>query len=82
MHKLSIYSPLRTYKKGGYPVSPFVHLSVGIHSASEENILLSPQLMSDQDIDETVEKIHRELEEFRKEAKRELKTLRKKMLEK
>jgi len=82
MHKLNMYSPLRAWKKGDYPISPFVHLSVGYHTVSDEHILLSPQLMCDQEIDDIVDKLSHELEEFRKAAKRELKMLHKKILQK
>ena len=80
MHRLSMYSPLREWRKGEYPVAPFVHLSVGTHSESQGTVLLSPQLMTDQEIDETVNQLRNELEEFRKKAKKELQSLRKKML--
>jgi hypothetical protein len=82
MHRFSIYSPLRQWKKGDMLVSPFLCLRVGTHSKENDNILLSPQLMSDPEIDEIVAQLKVELDEFGKKAKRELKSLREKMVEK
>jgi hypothetical protein len=67
-----MYSPLRTWKKGEMPLPPFVSISVGTHSESNGQIFLSPQLMSDGEIDYAVDQIRDELEEFRKVAKKEL----------
>jgi len=82
MHRLSIYSPARKWKKGDLPTSPFVYLTLGAHSKDNDNILLSPQLMSDSEIDEVVTQLKAELDDFRKKAKKELKSLREKMIEK
>ena len=80
MYRLMIYSPIRDWKKGEYPISPFLHLAVGMHSSEQGNILLSEQLMTGSEIDNVVEEMKRELEEFRKRAKAELHSLREKML--
>lgn len=73
MHRLSIYSPERKQNKSDYPISPYVHLSLGVYSSAEDgNILISPQLMSHQEIDETVDQLIAELEEFRQKAKNEI----------
>jgi len=82
MHRLAMYSPLRAWKKGEMPLSPFVNMSVGTHSGSDGRILLSAQLMTDQEIDYAVDEFKDELEEFRNEAKKELLTLKAKMLQK
>ena len=82
MQRFSIYSPLRQWKKGDMPVSPFLYLTVGTYSKEDDNVLLSPQLMSDPEIDEIVAQLKAELDEFGKKAKRELKSLREKMVEK
>ena len=79
MNRLALFSPLRAWKKGEYPLSPFVHLSVGTYSLEQEHILLSPQLMTAKEIDEVVDQLREELEEFRKKAKNELKSLHEKM---
>lgn len=79
MYRFAIYSPLRAWKKGDYPLSPFLHLSVGTYSKEQEHILLSAQLMTEREIDEVVDQLRNELEDFRKEAKNELKSLREKM---
>ncbi len=82
MHRLSIYSPIKKWKKGEMPISPFVYLAVGTHSKENDLILLSPQLMSELEIDEVVTQLKAELDEFGKIAKKELKSLREKMIEK
>lgn len=64
------------------PISPFVYLAVGTHSKENDLILLSPQLMSEPEIDEVVIQLKVELDEFGKKAKKELKSLREKMIEK
>jgi len=81
MYKLMMYSPLRSWKKGQLPISPFVSIAVGSHTETDGHLLLSPQLMTDDEIDNEVEKLVKELEQFRTSAKKELKTLRAKMLE-
>ena len=76
-----MHSPMREWKKGDYPVSPHVSISLGTHSStSDGKVFLSPLLMSDLEIDEAVDGIKSELEEFRRKGKRELKSLRKKMI--
>jgi len=82
MYRLSIYSPLKKWKKGDLPTSPFLYLTVGTHSKENNHILLSPQLMSDREIDEVVIQLKAELDEFGKKAKKELKALRDKIVEK
>ncbi len=80
MHRLAMYSPLHARKEGDYPLAPFLHLSVGTHSEEQGHILLSSQLMTDSEIDYVVDEMRQELEEFRKNAKRELKSLLDQML--
>ena len=73
MHRFSLYSPLSAWKKGDYLTAPFVSLSLGTYSTSEEGrVLLSPELMTDREVDETVDQLKSELEEFRRSAKQEL----------
>jgi hypothetical protein len=81
MHKLAMYSPFRSRKKGNLKASPFVSLAVGSHSMSSDGqLLLSAQLMTDSEIDYEVDGIIKELEVFRKAAKKELRTLQAKIL--
>lgn len=80
MYRFSLLSPLRAWKKGDYPVSPFVHLSLGTYMSEQDHILLSAQLMTDKEVDEVVDSLKGELDEFGKVAKRELRELREKML--
>ena len=82
MNKLMMYSPLRSWKKGELPISPFVSIAVGAHSENDGHLLLSPQLMTDAEIDHEVESLIKELEQFRTSAKKELRNLQAKMLTK
>jgi len=75
MNRFSIYSPLATWKKGQYPVAPFLRLSVGFSSEKDGNVLLSPQLMTEKEVDETVDGLIKELEEFRRTTKKELESI-------
>lgn len=76
-YHIAMHSPMKDWKKGDYPVSPFVHI-VSRDSSGQ----LSAQLMSDGEIDDAVNRLIRELEEFREVAKRELKELRSRMHQK
>lgn len=81
MQKLAMYSPFRSWKKGNLKASPFVSLAVGSHSKSNDGqLLLSAQLMTDSEIDYEVDGLIKELEKFRKAAKKELRTLQAKIL--
>ena len=82
MHRFTIYSPLGVWKKGEYPTSPFLHLAAGAYSEQHGHVLLSAQLMTDSEIDEVVDGLKKELEEFRTKAKKELKSIQDKMLNK
>ncbi len=79
MKSFVLFSPFRQWKKGEYPGSPYVYLSLGTHANSEEHILLSPKLMTDGEVDETVKQLKEELEEFRLKAKKEIRALRAKI---
>jgi len=80
MHRLRLFSPLRKWKKNDYPLSPYVHISIGTYGETKEgDILLSPQLMTAIEIDEAVNSMKKELEEFRTKAKKELQTLKSKI---
>jgi hypothetical protein len=79
MNKFAMYSPLRSWKKGELPADPFVSLEVGMHVESDGRRILTPQLMTDAEIDYEVDGLIKELEQFRKAAKKELLSLRAKM---
>jgi hypothetical protein len=78
MYRLALHSPLRGWNKGEFPISPFVYLSLGYRSEDNGHTLLSARLMRDSEIDEAVDQLKGELEEFRKKAKEELKSLQQK----
>lgn len=75
MNKLKMYSPLHSWKKGERPIDPFVYIEVGTHTSSGTHLFLSPQLMTDTEIDYEVDSLVKELEQIRTAAKSELRTL-------
>lgn len=79
MNRFSLYSPLQAWKPGDYPLSPFVHLSLGTYMVEQGRTLLSAQLMTEQEIDEVVRNSKAELDEFGKLAKNELRDLKSKI---
>ena len=81
MRRLAMYSPLSEWRKGDPLSAPHVCIAVGIDSAPEDDdeILLSSDLMSEREIDDAVEALKNELEEFRIKAKQELKRLKRLM---
>lgn len=79
MSKFAMHSPLRSWKKGELPADPFVSLEVGTHMESDGRLILTSQLMTDAEIDDEVDGLIKELEQFRKAAKKELLSLRAKM---
>lgn len=79
MSKFAMYSPLWSWKKEELPAGPFVSLEVGTHMESDGRLILTPQLMTDAEIDYEVDGLIKELEQFRKAAKKELLSLRVKM---
>lgn len=83
MSMFGLYSPLRAWKKGDYPISPFIHLSLDRYSQSNNgHILLGQQLTTNREIDDLIEQLKDELENFRKKAKQHLATLHERMLTK
>lgn len=83
MHKFVMYSPLHSWKKGEYPVSPFVAVAVGDHATSNDgHLLLTAELVNNTEIDIHIDGLIAELEEFRRTAKSEIKKLQAKMLAK
>lgn len=75
--KFTLYSPLQKWKKGDRLVSPFVKIQLNTYSEDQDGrIIISSDLMSDKEIDETIDHIVKEFERLRKAAKSELKTIR------
>jgi hypothetical protein len=61
-------------EKGKIPFTPFLHIYLSEHASdSEGRKLLSPQLMTDKEIDEAIDSLIRQLEKVRKKAKSKLK---------
>lgn len=82
MNKFSIHSPLHSWKKSEYPLSPFVHLCLGTQHEEDGQLLLSAQLMTEAEVDHAVDELVKEMEELRKPAKEKLRTLKARMLAK
>ena len=75
MTTISLYSPLSDWKVGDYPISPLVHVSLSSYSQQGDQILLSAQLMTENEIDAAVDRLKEELEAVRKAGKRVLKKI-------
>ena len=61
-------------RKGDVPFTPYLHIYLPEHSSGPEGrILLSPQLMTDKEIDESIDSLIMQLEKVRKTAKSKLK---------
>jgi len=75
MNKFGLYSAPKAGATGNLPFDPFVALVVGSHVAAEGEIILTPNLMTESEIDYEVNSLMRELEEFRILAKKKLKSL-------
>ncbi len=60
-------------RKGDPPFTPYAHIYLSHHSIDDSGRnLMSPQLMTDVEIDETVNQLIEQLEKARKKAKNEL----------
>jgi len=79
MSYLSMYSPYETWKEGDDPETPYVYVKVGDNFPENGNALLGRKLMTVTEINEIVKELKSDLDKFSREAKRELKALRKKM---
>lgn len=75
MNPLALYSPSRQTRSEDWPARPFVHAMVGACTKVDGHTLLSAQLMTNQEIDEFVNELKIELEEFSEAAKKELRKL-------
>lgn len=76
----SLYSPLRKWIKGEYPISPNVNIELkAFYQDQKGRLLLGGDLMTATEIDHKVDAIIGELEAIRKQAKIELKQLQLKM---
>lgn len=81
MYKLVLSSPLRKWKKGQMPISPFVYLSANsAFDAVNNEFFFSAQLTTDNEVDVAINNMIKELEKIRISAKKELISLRKEML--
>ena len=73
MSRFTIYSPYSKWKETDIPNNAHVNLAVGTCSLERDHILVSPNLMTEEEIDYAVNAMKDELEMMRKKAKVELK---------
>lgn len=67
-------------RKGDLPFTPFAHIWLSQHSEDAEGrILLSPQLVTDKEIDESVDRLIKQLEKARRKAKKDLREKKEKL---
>jgi hypothetical protein len=71
---------MRDWKKDDFPTSPFISIGLGDHVQEQGHRLLTPQLMTDSEIDYSIDALLAELERMRVEAKAELQKRQKAML--
>ena len=71
MNRFSIYCSIPTSGS-----KPFVHISIGYYTKEKDHILVSPELMTEREIDESIDLLLEDLEKARTRAKRELLRLR------
>lgn len=76
--KFSVNSPMRARKAGDYPAQPFVQLAAETGSLlalqqQGDQFIISAQLMTDQEIDEAIEGLIKDLIMLKESAKVELK---------
>ena len=71
--RFGVYNPLREWKKGDLPCNAMVNIAVQEYSTMKDReILVSANLMTDEEIDYAVDGLIQDLEKARKEAKRTL----------
>ena len=71
MDRFSIYCSIPTSGS-----RPFVHISIGYYTKEKDHILVSPELMTDKEIDQSIDSLLNDLEHVRDRAKSELLKLR------
>ncbi len=76
-----VFNPLKKWKKGEYPLSPQVAIRLPTYrTESCGAVTVGPYLGTEKEIDESINFLIRELENVRKDAKRELKATLKKQV--
>lgn len=77
-----IYNPQSNWKQGEYPACPQVSIRITSFHQNNDIITIGPWIMTENEIDYTVDSLIQELEKLRKKAKSELKKTLRKQLEK
>ncbi|MEN9481989.1 MAG: hypothetical protein RLZZ298_3384 [Pseudomonadota bacterium] len=76
-----VFNPLNKWKKGEYTLAPQVSIRIATYrTESGGAVTVGPYLASEIEIDESINFLIKELEDVRKQAKRELKASLKKQL--
>jgi len=69
-----VFNPLKKWKKGDYPISPAVYIQLtSFVRDQDERVLIGHQLMTEQEVDEQINQLVKELEAVRRKAKKDLK---------
>ena len=76
-----VFNPLSNWKDGDYPLSPEVGIRVSTYrTESSGAVTIGPYLSTEGEVDQAVDYLIKELNELRKQAKKELKLSLKKQL--
>lgn len=71
-----VYNPLRNWKQGDYPLSPQVSIQLTTHNTESDGSITFCQYMATEDeIDNVIDFLVKELQKVRKNAKKELKAM-------
>ncbi len=75
MSRFVMHSPMQSWTRGAYPLSPFVEITLddaGLLRQAGSRLVLTDQLMTAVEVDDAIDNLVRELERVRSEAKEEL----------
>ena len=77
--KFGIFNPFDKWKKGDLPFAPTVMIALNRCGIKNGVVKISGTLVSESEIDFTIDELKKDLESVRKEAKKSLKKQRNKM---
>lgn len=70
MSRFFVFSTARRWKPGDLPAPAFVSVGIAAHTAlASGEILITPHLATDREVDETVDSLIADLEQIRRDAK-------------
>ncbi len=79
--RFGIFNPFQNWKKGDLPYDPTVTIILKEWGSNDGMITISMSLASDTEIDFSIDALKKDLETTRKEAKRQLKLQREKLID-